>query len=658
MITLIGLGPGAPGAMTRDALDALTAAELVIGAPRLLAALPESAAERVPEYRPEAILRLLREDPGRRACAIYSGDTGFYSGASGLISLLEREGLAYRVLPGLSSVQVLAARLGLDWQGWRLCSAHGRSCDIAREVLRGRDVFFLTGGDTGPAALCRALTDAGLGRCPAAVGERLSYPDERVTCAAAAEIAAGDFAPLSVLLIRQPPPEPAAPDSARRRLMVAAMGSGSGKTVLCCGLLAALTRRGLACEAFKCGPDYIDPMFHSRVLGLPSRSLDPFLQGEAALRRTLNGQRRPFALIEAAMGYYDGVAGGTEASAWAVARAENIPVLLALRPGGASLSLAAQVRGMLDFRSPSRIVGLVLTDCREALYARLRPLLERETGLPVLGFVPPMPEAEIESRHLGLLTAAEVKDFQARFAAVAERLEETLDLDRLLTLAAPAPEAPLPPPEKAPPACTLAVARDEAFCFYYQDSLDALERAGAKLRFFSPLRDAALPPCDGLYLGGGYPELHAAALSENRLMRESIRAAVLSGLPTVAECGGFLYLQQSLEDPSGAAWPMAGALPGAGLRGESLKRFGYAFLRPEEDSLLFRAGERVPVHEFHYWDSTACGEALPVEKPDGRRWRCGCATPTLYAAFPHLHFAGALPLAERFVAAARERGSL
>ena len=199
----------------------------------------------------------------------------------------------------------------------------------------------------------------------------------------------------------------------------------------------------------------------------------------------------------------------------------------------------------------------------------------------------------------------------------------------------------------------IAVARDEAFCFYYQDSLDALERSGAQLRFFSPLRDGVLPPCDGLYLGGGYPELYARELSENAAMRESLAGAVRSGLPTIAECGGFLYLQQSLEDDKGTPWPMAGVLPGRGFRTDRLQRFGYAFLKPEADSLLFRAGESVPVHEFHHWDCTENGTDLTAEKPDGRHWRCGFASPTLYAAFPHLHLDGALPLAQRFAEAAR-----
>ena len=437
--------------------------------------------------------------------------------------------------------------------------------------------------------------------------------------------------------------------------MLAAPNSGSGKTVLTCGLLAALKRRGLSVECFKCGPDYIDPMFHAAALGTTGRNLDFFLQGEAGLRRTLARQRADLALVEGAMGFYDGAGGTAEASAWHTADLADIPAVLVLRPEGTGLTLAAQVRGLQSFRSPSHLAGLVLNRCRPSLHAFLAPILEGETGLPVLGFLPPMEEAVFESRHLGLLTAGEIQDLPARMEALAAQAERTVDLTALLALAGPAGEGgggTGPGPGPAFPArCRVAVARDEAFCFLYQDNLDALREAGAELVFFSPLGDPALPEgADGLYLPGGYPELHAQALSENASMRESVRQAVAAGLPTVAECGGFLYLQQRLEGADGTVWPMAGTLPGQGFRTEGLRRFGYLTLTAEEDSLLLRRGETVPAHEFHYWDSTENGTSLTARKA-GREtaWRCGAVSPSLYAAFPHLHFGGGLPLARRFV---------
>ena len=275
-----------------------------------------------------------------------------------------------------------------------------------------------------------------------------------------------------------------------------------------------------------------------------------------------------------------------------------------------------------------------------------------------------MEEARLESRHLGLLTADEIEDFQARFDRIAEQTENSVDLDRLLALAAETGSAvgnEQSGNEKfrqkacnTRPWCRIAVARDEAFCFHYADNLEALRQAGAELVFFSPLHNSHVPEAEGLWLCGGYPELYARQLSENETVRIEVRERVLRGCPTVAECGGFLYLQESLEDPEGTAWPMCGALPGCGYKTGRLQRFGYLKLKAEADSLLFRAGEQIPVHEFHYWDSSENGTDLLAEKADGRSWRCGRVSDTLYAGFPHLHFGGELPLAERFVKACAE----
>lgn len=440
-----------------------------------------------------------------------------------------------------------------------------------------------------------------------------------------------------------------------KKLLLTAMHSGAGKTVMTVALLAALKRRGIDLRAFKTGPDYIDPMFHSRVLKIPCRNLDLFLQGREGVEQTIRGSGGEMALIEGAMGYYDGVSGTTTGSAWETASVCGAPAVLILRPKGVGVSLAAQVKGMMSFRPESHIRALLLSECSGSLAAYLTPVLERETGLPVLGYLPPMPEAELESRHLGLLTAGEIRDLEGRAARLAAQLERTADIDRLLELAECGDEFSKEK-ERSPLRCRIAVAFDEAFCFYYEDSLDALRGAGAELAFFSPLHDAALPPdIDGLYLGGGYPELHAEALSANTEMRVQIARALRDGLPTIAECGGFLYLLDELEDADGHPHSMCGALPGKGYRTERLQRFGYLHLAAESDSMLFRRGERIPAHEFHYWDSTECGSDLQAEKPDGRSWRCGYSSGTLYAAFPHLHLAGETQLARRFADACAHR---
>ena len=451
------------------------------------------------------------------------------------------------------------------------------------------------------------------------------------------------------------------------QFLLAAPNSGSGKTTLACALLAALKNRGYAPCAFKCGPDYIDPMFHRAVLGVESHNLDLFFSSPETARGLYasGAAGHGAAVCEGAMGFYDGLSGtSTTASAWQVADTLNLPVLLVVRPKGASLTLAAQIKGLQSFRTPSHLAGILLNDCKPGLYKMLAPMLEAETGLPVLSYLPPVPQAAIGSRHLGLYTAGEVADLQQKLDLLARTAEETIDWARLLPLCeGDAPAGPEMPAAACPPCRTrLAVAQDEAFCFTYAETLEALEAAGAELVPFSPIRDASLPEgVSGLYLPGGYPELHAQALSENTSMRQSIRGAVAAGLPTVAECGGFLYLGQALEDAEGGIWPMAGVLPGQGVKVGRLVRFGYATLTARADSLLFRAGEQFPVHEFHHWDSTENGTALTASKANGRQWACGFANEHFYAGFPHLYWAGT-PLPERFVAAAEsyqnKRGSL
>ena len=440
------------------------------------------------------------------------------------------------------------------------------------------------------------------------------------------------------------------------QFLLAAPRSGSGKTTMTCALLMALKRRGCAPCAFKSGPDYIDPMFHRAVLGVESRNLDLFFS-EPETVRTLYAKGAAghgAAVCEGAMGFYDGLGGVSDrASAWHLADTLGLPVLLVAEPKGQSLTLAAELNGLVNFRTPSHIAGILLNNCTARMHALLAPMLEEETGLPVLGFLPKFPEAVIGSRHLGLYTAAEVENLQQKLALLADAAEEHIDWPRLLALCEKEPPA-LPARAETPPArVRIAVAQDEAFCFIYAETLEAFRDAGAEVVFFSPLRDTALPEnIGGLYLPGGYPELHARELSENTSLLREIKRKIESGLPTAAECGGFLYLGQSLTDAEGQSWPMAGVLPGEAKDAGRLVRFGYATLSADSDSMLFRAGESFPIHEFHHWDSTANGAALAAKKPvGGAEWRCGFIDEHFYAGFPHLYWAGT-PLPQRFAAAA------
>ena len=440
------------------------------------------------------------------------------------------------------------------------------------------------------------------------------------------------------------------------QFLLAAPRSGSGKTTMTCALLMALKRRGCAPCAFKSGPDYIDPMFHRAVLGVESRSLDLFFSAPETVRTLYakGAAGHGAAVCEGAMGFYDGLGGVSDrASAWHLADTLGLPVLLVVEPKGQSLTLAAELKGLNSFRTPSHIAGILLNNCTARMHALLAPMLEKETGLPVLGFLPKLPEAVIGSRHLGLYTAAEVENLQQKLALLADAAEEHIDWPRLLALCEKEPPALPVQPETPPARVRIAVAQDEAFCFTYAETLEAFRDAGAEVVFFSPLRDTAMPEnIGGLYLPGGYPELHARELSENTSLLREIKRKIESGLPTAAECGGFLYLGQSLTDAEGQSWPMAGVLPGEAKDAGRLVRFGYAALSADSDSLLFRAGESFPIHEFHHWDSTANGTALAAKKPvGGAAWRCGFVNEHFYAGFPHLYWAGT-PLPQRFAAAA------
>ena len=424
------------------------------------------------------------------------------------------------------------------------------------------------------------------------------------------------------------------------RFTLAGTNSGCGKTTVTCAVLQALTDRGLRTGAFKCGPDYIDPMFHSRIIGAWSGNLDPFFFDRNTLNALLakNGGDRDISVIEGVMGYYDGLGMDVpQASTHNVAALTNTPVVLVLGARGASLSLLAALQGFLDFCPEAPIRGVIFNQCSPMTYPSLRDAVIRRFGNRVkpLGCLPPMPEVGLESRHLGLVTAAEVADLKEKLRLLSVQAEKSLDLDGLLELGRSAPQVEYEPLELPRlERVRIAVAQDKAFCFYYGDSLDVLRDLGAELVDFSPLADAALPEnIQGLYLGGGYPELYAKELSANASMLRSVKAALEKGLPCIAECGGFMYLTEKIGDA-----PVVGFLPGGSRDTGKLVRFGYVTLKAKRDNLLCSAGGEIRGHEFHHWDSDNTGDGFRAEKPSGRGWDCVFATKRLYAGYPHFHF--------------------
>ena len=423
------------------------------------------------------------------------------------------------------------------------------------------------------------------------------------------------------------------------RLILAAPHSGSGKTMITMGLLAALQKRGVKLASYKCGPDYIDPMFHSRVLGLPTRNLDTYFT-DADTTRMLFAQDQKegteLSLIEGVMGYYDGAGLATETgSTYELANVLEAPVVLIIDAAGMSLSAVAVLKGFLKYREPNRIMGVLFNRMSKQVYEAIRPEVEA-LGIRACGYVPRLSDMELPSRHLGLVTPEELENLTEYVDQLAERIAQTVDLDALYALAHTAPEFNWKPVTLPKLSRTLhvSVARDEAFCFLYEDNLKFLREIGAKVQFFSPLHDKQVPKgTEVLLLPGGYPELYAEQISNNIAMRQSVYAALDAGISVLAECGGCLYLTDRLEDMEGHSYPMTGWIHADAFQTNKLGRFGYIELTPKA------GGAKIRGHEFHYFDTTDNGSDLVAKKPfRDVKWECIHASGRALIGFPHLYY--------------------
>jgi cobyrinic acid a,c-diamide synthase len=415
--------------------------------------------------------------------------------------------------------------------------------------------------------------------------------------------------------------------------MIAAPSSGSGKTLVTCGILQALINRGLKTASFKCGPDYIDPMFHSRIIGTRSKNLDAFFVDEDTLRYLFakGADGCDISVIEGVMGFYDGIAVDSSfASSCDVSLKTRTPVILLLDCRGASLSVIPVVKGFLEFRE-NRIAGVIFNRMSEKVFKTIAPEIEK-MGVKAIGYVPKVDDLVLESRHLGLVLPHEVADLKDKLNRLAGVLETTLDIDKMLEIARNAPDLDAVAPELPMPdgKVRIGLADDEAFCFIYEDNLDILRRMGAEIVRFSPLRDRALPDVDGIILPGGYPELHMEELESNSSMRESVKAALKGGMPCMAECGGFMYLHSGIEDAEGRIRPMCGVIDGNVRDKHKLIRFGYATF--SKDGLWVKG------HEFHYWDSDDCGSDWIAEKNSGKSYECIHDDGRTVAGFPHFYY--------------------
>ncbi len=440
------------------------------------------------------------------------------------------------------------------------------------------------------------------------------------------------------------------------RILIAGTNSGCGKTTITCGILNALKLRGYSLSSFKCGPDYIDPMFHSRVIGAKSSNLDLFFCNEDVVKGLLYERSKlsQIAVIEGVMGYYDGsTVKGMEGSSYHIASVTKTPVILVFNCKGMANSILAMVKGFLTFESKHQVVGIILNQITESVFLVIKEEIEKEFGnkVVVLGGIPKLPkECQFESRHLGLITADEIKGLQEKLNLLSSIMEKHIDMVQLIRIANQAEQIVIPtnwlgiaePTFKV----DIAVAYDKAFCFYYAENLSLLESLGAKLHYFSPIADRMLPEgMDGLILGGGYPELYKKELSENKEMRESMKLALKKGLPCIAECGGFMYLNQDIDGED-----MVGYLSGSCRNQNRSVRFGYVTLKANKDQLLAKAGEEIRGHEFHYYDCTDNGTDFSATKKNGTSLEAGISNDNLYAGYVHLHFYSNISAARNFIA--------
>jgi cobyrinic acid a,c-diamide synthase len=447
------------------------------------------------------------------------------------------------------------------------------------------------------------------------------------------------------------------------RLIIAAPMSGSGKTTFTAGLIAALAARGLRVAPFKVGPDYIDPSYHALATGRACYNLDGWLLPPQRVQALFahRAQDTDVALVEGMMGLFDGYSSEDDiGSAAHIARLLSMPVLLVLDANAMARSAAALVKGFRDFDPRIRLAGVMLNRVGSTGHARLlQEAIERTVNMPVVGYLIHDEALRLPERHLGLIPTLEAGPWSSWVDELRKKIAATVDLDRILEIARSA--EPLDPPTENPFApissatrVKIAVARDAAFNFLYDDNLDLLRAAGAEIAFFSPLRDAALPEgSQALYLCGGFPELYAAEIGANTALHSEIRSAFAQGLPIYAECGGLMYLTEQIVDGDGQAHPMVGVLAGKSVMTSRLT-IGYRMVRALDDSWLCCAGETMRGHEFHYstWSGRPASIPPAYELVQADERLEGAHLGSLVASYVHLHFLAHPELATRMVAAA------
>ena len=451
------------------------------------------------------------------------------------------------------------------------------------------------------------------------------------------------------------------------RIVISAPKSGSGKTLVTISLMGAFLARGKSLRAFKCGPDYIDPMFHKKILGITSKNLDLFFTNEEQTRAIFAEENdAELSIIEGVMGLYDGTGGiSEEASTYHLAKTLQAPVILVIDAKGMGLSLVAEIQGFLGMDSAHLIKGVILNNIPKSFFDQIKPVIQEKCGVQVLGFFPFQKDIEIESRHLGLKLPDEIENIKEMAAKAAEKIAKTVDLDAILKIAEDSAEVTFDEKsgigggEKAENLLQvrIALAKDEAFCFYYEDNLKLLESFGAEIVEFSPIHDKSLPQnIDGFLFGGGYPEFYAEKLSQNPQILEEIRKKISIGMPSLAECGGFMYLHNTLKNQSGNLYKMAGVIDGDTFYTGKLVRFGYVTVKSKSEKgqgdCFFKGS--IKGHEFHYFDSTQNGSSFTATKTSGKEYDLGLCGKNHFWSFAHLYYPSNPDFAKNFVEQCRK----
>lgn len=437
------------------------------------------------------------------------------------------------------------------------------------------------------------------------------------------------------------------------RLLIGGVASGVGKTTVTLGLCRALRRRGLEVSVFKCGPDYLDPTYHRAASGRRVHNLDSWLMSEAAVRATFARHARDVSLIEGVMGLFDGASPTSlRGSSAEIARMLGAPVVLVCDASGMARSVAALAHGFATFDPSVAVAGLICN--RVGSRGHLELLARACESPPLLGGLCKDAAARFPERHLGLHSAHEL-ELEALMDAWADQIERGVDVDRLLGLARAAPPLPAAPEPRAPAPsrCRIGVADDAAFHFYYDENLRLLERAGATLVPFSPLGDRAPGDVDGVYLGGGYPELHAARLASNDSMLDSLRALARAGCPVYAECGGLMYLSEEIQTLDGQRFAMLGLVKGRAVMEPSLQALGYVEVETRDESPLGPAGTRFRGHQFRYSRFESPREpgryALTILRSGAARPE-GHGEGNVLGSYVHAHWADTPEIPEQLVA--------